>query len=186
MGWLFTERPRNVKDYFRDQLTWESENAESTCLDIALKLNVMYAAVETRQKDTGDREVWAAVFLIKYIKGDEVHNFGYKDMEESMGPCQADAPKRILDLLTPTDNENALAWRRACRRRISRKAPEGAVIEFREPVSFTDGYEGKRFTVEMCPGWRRRRKALRAENGCLYRIRGLTARTDWVVVSETR
>ncbi len=32
-----------------------------------------------------------------------------------MGPCEADCPQSILDLLTPTDRPYAVKWRARCR-----------------------------------------------------------------------
>jgi hypothetical protein len=60
--------------------------------------------------------VTALVCLVRY----HPHNcggyiFGYKDMDESMGPCEAACPPAILDLLTPTDRPYAVAWRERCR-----------------------------------------------------------------------
>jgi hypothetical protein len=37
-------------------------------------------------------------------------------MIEHMGPFEDGCPERILTLLTPTDDEHALDWRRASRR----------------------------------------------------------------------
>ena len=37
-----------------------------------------------------------------------------KTMDETMGPFYYDCPKRILKMLSPTDNEAALEWRRKC------------------------------------------------------------------------
>jgi hypothetical protein len=42
--------------------------------------------------------------------------FGYKRIEEEMGPHECGCPTSILDLLSPTDNRDAQNWRAACRR----------------------------------------------------------------------
>ncbi|MFF8597160.1 DUF6927 domain-containing protein [Streptomyces sp. NPDC015220] len=42
-------------------------------------------------------------------------NFGYKDLDENCGPGDHKAPKSVLNALTPTTNEYALAWRTQCR-----------------------------------------------------------------------
>lgn len=52
------------------------------------------------------------------------YNFGYKEISETMGPQYCDCPKSILDLLTPTDDEYANAWRKACYERIKRMKGE--------------------------------------------------------------
>ncbi|MCL6560684.1 MAG: hypothetical protein K6U74_18200, partial [Firmicutes bacterium] len=99
----------------------------------------------------GNREVIAYVCLLHYTPS-YINNFGYKDMEESMGPYQYDCPERILRLLTPTENEYALKWREKCweniqKRKARPRLTEGAVIEFAEPISFADGWEEKVFQV---------------------------------------
>jgi hypothetical protein len=48
-------------------------------------------------------------------------NFGYKDMDDSMGPYERDCPKAILDLadeLCPPTNEWARKWREDCRENL--------------------------------------------------------------------
>ena len=184
MGWTFMERPVNVKGYLEDSCNYENDRIKSRCLAITLKLDVMYAAVEHIHKEHGRREVWAAVFLIKYIAGDDPYNFGYKDMSEHMGPARYDCPEKILDLLTETDCEHAIEWRARCRAGLERRTKVGDVIEFSEPVEFSDGSCCQRFTIVLVPGVRRRRRALRGDDGRLYRIRGMNRRSDWTVVER--
>ena len=80
------------------------------------------------------QKVFGAIFATATFKRDYL-NFGYKDMDETMVPGECDCPKSISALLTPTDNEYALLWRRRCLDTHSSKAylaklPIGAVIEF--------------------------------------------------------
>lgn len=118
----------------------------------ALVGTVYYAAVEPLKrygkKDASgkrpvedipenERRIHAEVFLTSVNKRD-YFNFSYKDMSESMGPCEDNCPASILDLLSPTDDEYALEWRKRCRANIeSRKDPNalknlpiGTVIRF--------------------------------------------------------
>lgn len=55
-----------------------------------------------------------AVIVLTSVNNKDYHNFAYKDMDETMGPYQYGCPKSILDLLPPTDNEYAIAWRNKC------------------------------------------------------------------------
>lgn len=117
----------------------------------ALVGSVYYAAIETlkrgkRQQDNSyiyedipmaERKTWAAVFLTS-VDSRDYFNFSYKDMSEDMGPCEDRCPASILSLLSPTDDEYALAWRERCRANIEKKKdphalknlPIGAVIRF--------------------------------------------------------
>ena len=54
-------------------------------LDGARIGNTVYLAVKSTDKNTGRAFVFAGVILISNTKK---HGFGYKDMSESMGPCQ--------------------------------------------------------------------------------------------------
>lgn len=187
MGWSFESKPRDVKGRIREMLTWESGEFRNRCLDVAMSLNVAYAAVERCHKQTGEREVWAAIFLMRYVRGDDPYNWGYKDLTENCGPCEARCPERILALLTPTDNEYAKEWRESCwanikQRKQSRKLKVGAEIEFDSPVKFTDGFVGQRFRVESMKWGRRAKRVLVGSNGGLYRLRGFNQRTDWKIV----
>lgn len=67
-----------------------------------------------------EQEAFAVVFLTK-VDNSDWFNFAYKDMDETMGPCYYDCPKSILDVLSPTDNEYAIEWRRKCMERIENK-----------------------------------------------------------------
>jgi len=91
------------------------------------------------------------VCLLDYRPND-YHNFGYKDMEEPMGPYYYNCPERILKLLTPTTNEYALKWRKKCWERIKRlksmpKLSQGDIIEFEKPLLFSDGTERSRLRL---------------------------------------
>jgi hypothetical protein len=102
-------------------------------------------------KRPDDGLVQAVVILTKWVRGD-AYNFGYKDMDESMGPCEAQCPPRILDLLSPVDAlfpgsrcaEWAATWRAACRAHAAKRTKARAVkpgdrVRFAEPMKFTDG-----------------------------------------------
>lgn len=178
MGWLFMnslgghDRPRA---YLDDQFTYATGTVRSTVLRSALvRLRTYYAAVE-HIREGGAREVFAVICLVRYNPRDrEGYVFGYKDMTESMGPCEVDCPPAILDLLTPTTSEYAIAWRARCREAASRRtvAPRlrnGWTLVFDEPLSFSDGTSHSRLDVAIDP---RRPRAIRfrSATGGRYRI----------------
>ena len=127
---------------------------------------------------TGAREVWAAVCLVRYsLRDREGFIFGYKDMSESMGPCEDSCPAKVLDLLTPTDNTHALDWRTRCRARLAERAKRNAkptprlgdVVILSAPPLFRDGRCLARFEAVRSPG-RARGVVFRSIQGGLYRI----------------
>src|SRR3546814_18963579 len=102
-------------------------------------------------------------------------------LTENMGPCEADCPAAILDLLSPTEHEYALDWRARCRANLAhraRKLADGDRIRLPEPVTFTDGNVAQEFVVSK----RARRLVLRdPQNGCFYRLSRLMPGAGWAV-----
>lgn len=141
MGWTGMDKPDNVSDWMKRQLTWESGGAKNTCLDVAIvQRQTGYAAVETVHED-GTREIWAAVFALHFFpRAQHGETFSYKDMTEHMGPNEVDCPKRILDRLTPTDSQYANEWRAKCRERLARRdanrVADGAYVRFANRMHF--------------------------------------------------
>lgn len=156
MGWTTYYRAPGQTD--REHFTTELDTTRYEMLDCATVKRTFYAAV--RVKETG--QVWAWVCLIQRTTGQ--FNFGYKSMEESMGPNEAECPARILDLLTPTDSEYAKEWRAACRSQIARKAEarkatvtvtDGAVIKLAKALHFSGGHEAQEFQLRVSGRTRR-------------------------------
>jgi len=189
MGWLYMKSLKGhsgPRQYLDAQFTYERPDATSKVLLSALVgMRVYYAAVEQVRKATGAREVWVLICLVRYNPHDpEGYIFGYKDMEESMGPYECDCPERILDLLTPTDRQHALQWRERCResvtvRRVKAKKPSpraGQMIVFDEPLSFTDGRSFDRLEVIANPRGHRTVLFRAPGSTSLYRIPSIKSR----------
>lgn len=145
MGWSFYHRPKGESD--RDHLQRELGGDHLTILDSVTIRNTFYAAarIETGS-DAGD--VIGLVVLQQRVRGE--HNYGYKAMDETMGPNEDYAPARILDLLSPIDSQYANEWRARCRANAAAKAAKpkvrpGDVVEFAEPIEFSNGAQLKRF-----------------------------------------
>lgn len=159
MGWIFTKRGDiPVKEFLADRINCENDHAKWVLLDIAIvKMRTAYMAVEiirrdqeSKQLDMATRKVVAFVFLLDYRSSEPGYDIGYKDMDESMGPCESECPERILKILTPTTHEYALAWRKRCWDNIAKKKSfklkKDAVIET-QPISFKDGLTRSRFKI---------------------------------------
>lgn len=113
---------------------WESEKYVHTVLKSRMYGREYYAAIERKNKESGEREVFAVVCLTSVRKENHSTWFGYKDMDETMGPCYYNCPKGILDLLTETDYEFANKWRETCRsvldvKKMVRGLPVGTKVE---------------------------------------------------------
>ena len=182
MGWLYMRSigtHSGPRQYLDDQFTYERPELRCRVLRSALvSMRVYYAAVEFLRPGV-PREVAAIVCLVRYNPRDRDGDvFGYKDMAEGMGPCEAECPEQILDLLTPTDRPHALAWRARCREnaavgraRAAKPAPRpGQTIVFDRPLAFRDGRNLDRFEVVADRRGRRTTLFRDPNEGGLYRI----------------
>lgn len=176
MGWTSTNRAAMMST--RAFLENEFPTMLGECGEIVasgMDGSTFYAAV--RQKDSG--EVWALVVLTQRSSG--YYNFSYKEMSESMGPNEVGAPAKVLDALTPTEDQYALEWRQECREQLAKRAAAkkvkaGTVIEFEQPVKFSDGFEYSRFVFEGG-------NVFQAKGGPRVRFTGWRKR-KWSIVEE--
>ena len=158
MGWLFQRDP--IDDpvaYLTDKFTYDGERHTLRVLAAARASNTVYMAIRSTEKATGGSYVFAAVILISNTKKD---GFGYKDMDETMGPCECACPQRIIRLLTPIaelpNPGYAAAWRARVaayhenrhRQRARRAALTlGAIVKLPQPARFADGATASEFRV---------------------------------------
>lgn len=147
MGWTFTHKDSSLttREFFERQFNHDkpAENIRGKIIAFAATWTTAYMAYEQIIGDT--RKVFAIVCLLRHIpRAIDGYNFGYKDMDESMGPNESKCPKTILELLTPTEYEYAIEWRKRCWDRIKKreslpKVKTGDWIKFTDPIKFTDG-----------------------------------------------
>ncbi len=174
------------RQYLDAQFTFTRSELTSKVLRSALVgMRVYYAAIEHVRHETNERTVFTAVCLVYYNPRDRKgYIFGYKDMDETVGPNESDCPEAILDLLTPTEYPYAQAWRTRCResaaaRRALSSKPSprpGQIIVLDQPLSFRDGRTLDRF--EVVANRRSHRTVLfrAADTGGLYRITSVKRR----------
>lgn len=162
MGWLYMREMRGhatPRAYIDNQFTYSRDDHRLTVLASSMVVSTYYAACE-RIEASGDRQVFAVVCLTRHNpRSTDGHVFGYKDMTEHMGPCESECPAALLDELTATDSEYALAWRARCRanllaKKLDRAKPTpkpGQTIILDEPMHFSDGSDRSRFEVVANP-----------------------------------
>ena len=153
MGWTHYNstylKPNGEVDR-KKELDSEFRN-DYTVLKSAMVGTTYYAAI--KKEATG--EVFGYVALTSsWKKGG--YNFGYKSMDETMGPNESKCPLSILSLLTETDYEYALEWRERCRRYHREKKspnsfanlPIGTKVIWTIPHDhFTGGEKGDRIEL---------------------------------------
>lgn len=99
LAWLYRGRVADIEVYGVDEDDYAA---------------VAFAAVEMNVR--GQAVVEGVVCLLKHNREPGEAQFLYKDIHEHAGPHASFCPERILDQLTPTDNDLALAWRERCRK----------------------------------------------------------------------
>jgi len=127
-------------------------------VDDAMVGTTYYVAI--REKETG------RVFCAVYLTGTrDNYWFGYKGIPEHWKPCQCKCPDKILDQLTPTDDEWTNEWRDECReynRSLSsptafKNLPDGATAKWEIPFSFGPFEKGTVLTLRKGrQTWRKR------------------------------
>jgi hypothetical protein len=197
MGSTFQNRTKGTTDreFFQDLMGERYTIVE--CATVSPRSEgAFYAAVRTNEGPEAG-QVWAFVSLVWWTGG--YYNFGYKDMDETMGPNAAEAPARVLDALTPLpecagcrplrgqygscSTCTAREWRADCRvvadnRARAARVKPGQVVRFAKPIQFTSGTELDTLTFEQ-------RDTFRA-NGLRYRVTGWRTMTGWELVPAQR
>jgi hypothetical protein len=205
MGWtFFPGMGKSRLEHCVETIQYENERLAQRVIDSAVVGSVVYMLVEQRykidlppehfEKNTyipdPDGTVRAiAVFLTKSNKrASDGYDFGYKDMDESMGPVEKSCPKRIIDKASPLRDPTGWAgqWRAACLERIEKrkgkvKLQPGMKIKLEHSVRFTDGYEEDTFTVDSYQRRGKNRTCFIGQNGGRYRISNMSDRQYSVI-----
>lgn len=128
MGWLFYDRtPANIAAEIRRICTGDDGARSIAPVAISRVGKVWYVAVKASfaTAELAQASSLARAFTLQpdhsYTFGAVIlterdgSQWGYKDMDETMGPVESRAPVQILEMLSPTTNHHALEWRERCR-----------------------------------------------------------------------
>jgi hypothetical protein len=190
MGWTFFHKPVGKKAV--DAIKAEFPETAKKIVASSATREAVFFVIETHDPDS-DVYVPDAngnvrpiiVFAIKAGRGD--YNFGYKDMDETMGPYGCAAPMSIIaqasplrDPIGPLPQYASLKAAReyregsakvAAQRALKRSLKPGNKVKLAEPMNFS-GIKCQTFTVEKARV--RGRKGIstvfRAENGMLCAV----------------
>ena len=160
MGWLYRHDPiDNPVAYLTDQYTHDGEHRTYRVLAAARVTNTVYMAVKITEKTTGKSYVLAAVIMISNTRK---HGFGYKDMDETVGPCESACPDRIMRLLSPIEDipnpSYAVDWRArvvAHKKTVAELRTKraslrpGSIVTLEREVSFRDGTTAATFRMRF-------------------------------------
>ena len=128
MGWLFYGHvPRDIPNEIARICT--SDQASHSMAPVAMArcgstwyvaVRIAFTSAEAADTCSAARQfslggdlsyTFGAVFLTE-VTGD---GWGYKDIDETMGPVHSNAPPQILERLSPTTSPFAMGWRARCR-----------------------------------------------------------------------
>lgn len=153
MGWTFTHRDKkeSALEFFRREFA-RNGNGDHI-LDAATKESAVYIAYRTE-----DNKVVCIICLVKWAR-DPYYNFGYKDMDETMGVYESKCPKRILQMLSPVEDitthpesmKCAVEWRKRCWDYINTpkiKLHAGDLVEFATELDFRSHGKAKVLRVK--------------------------------------
>lgn len=124
MGWSFStawyNRRTLIEDRIRNQ-NWISVEtgiqSSHKILAYCMRGNNLWKVVESFQYDKDGKQIyhckWIGLDLLQ--NGGHSHGWGYKDMDETCGPCQSNCPLAYLEM-------------------VKDFPPEGYAINFRERV----------------------------------------------------
>jgi hypothetical protein len=194
MGWTFSHKSNEEKpaDYLaRTCLTWNSlpedqrpmevgRSGKSGVVVFAVRFPAPHVAacpgMEATHVPAEDGSITLAMLFLTRAARDH-YNFGYKDMDETMGPCETGASKGLLAMLSPLQEGEratyAREWRKECAEAVEMKSrgrvalKNGAKVHLAEPVTFADGMKRQDFTVSVQA--RRNWKTGKTTNKTLFR-----------------
>jgi hypothetical protein len=171
MGWSFyASYGRDTVELLQREIS-ASADAPFTYrwVDHAKVGSTVYAVVEKRYKPDAEWQPdgvyvndpdGAYRFVVVFLtsrRGRDGYDFGYKIVEETMGPVEDQIPERLLQLASPfreTYTGYGRDWRdrvresRKLRRTARKAAPKvGQVFKTEKPVKFTNGTEHDTFKV---------------------------------------
>jgi hypothetical protein len=119
MGWYYTHgasRSDVIDELTEDRVT--DERVFRT-LRKCFRGNTMYALHESGKP--GETKKWIGVYLLQRGTSD-FPGWGYKPMDETMGPYHCDCPVSYLDEADEPMGDTAKEWREACRERAAARA----------------------------------------------------------------
>ncbi len=154
MGWLFLHECRtkaDVRNHLLSDLNRSDERAERKVLVHRTVGNHLWIAFKCVPTDPEHKPL---SFVILALLAKDNGCWGYKDMDENMGPCEVDCPESVIAAAGPTEHEWALKWRakvasyhatRATRRAMLRDIAVGSTLVLR-------GCTPERFKVTRIDG----------------------------------
>lgn len=134
MGWFYGY---NSRKELAEELTkgFENDMRKITCLRKFFSGNNLWCVFECQSKAAStDVERWITVFLMRRAGSD----WGYKPVDESMGPCEHSCPLSFLDMVRePERSEGYHDWRAGVREYWARRHQK---LTIGQHIKLTNGH----------------------------------------------
>jgi len=153
MGWtgIHKDKGTSAKQFITKLYTGIADDGtEFSVRDCSFVGFECYLAVEVynRKATSNQRYVVGEVVLVQYLN-DNYFNFRYKQMPETSHPYYYNAPKRIMDLLSPVEEcgystagaQSAIKWRNSVANAEKRRTAIKAILR---GIKFRVGSSGPR------------------------------------------
>lgn len=140
MGWSYgwDSKEALVRHLMEEQSSWN-------VVSKSLVGNHLWAVLELKEPREGLAPRFIFLALLACDKGE----WGYKDMEESMGPCETDCPLKYLDMV-PDPGGYATEWRAKVLASRDQKRDKQSLIKSLRPgmkLKLIDGCRPPAITV---------------------------------------
>lgn len=162
MGWLFSTA-WNSKKAVVDHLC--NENGLHTIAK-TVRGNVLWAVQDVKEAGAPNGKPFIMCYLLGKERGD---GWGYKDMDEGMGPCYYTCPVSYFDLVPAPPNECAREWRDKVRRALAAsKATKETASKLKpgDVVQLHDGCQPPQVRIKKVG-----RSVIGEYQGSLYRVK---------------
>ena len=164
MGWLYPYHTKTRADLVKG-LRAEYNTPTHKILRSQCAGNRFWALCEGTRSDGQVIRYILLCLLQGPERNDPDGSWGYKEMDESVGPYYYDCPLSYLDLATEPVNDSARIWREKVRAHHSSKAKIP-----RPAVGMLVTYAGQQYRLTQCLG-RRGWEVVHAVSGVVYRMK---------------
>ena len=170
MGWLYSTDWDSKATLIR-HLTADGFAGEgSKCLAKCVRGNALWTVFERPIEGRVPLRM-IVLFLVQSHRTGEVYydGWGYKDVDESMGPCEVSCPGKFLDMV-PDPGGYATAWRERVRAVATQNAARRAAVKVGQRVYLRAGCRPSSVVIESAQplrgsGYRLRLKHIDPDQG---------------------
>ena len=149
MGWMIYPRPpADIRGEVDQICTFDNDTRSARPIKTCVVGSVWYVAVQVSMKpgatmpddyqvDDLGRFVFAATIQTRRDRD----GWAYRAVEEEAGPTTSQAPRSLIEMLSPTTQGWANAWRGRCLANAARRArrlADGDIIELAAPLELQD------------------------------------------------